>query len=85
MEKTAERVYNVISVICGSWFMLTSCIWIYLINLFISFPVGLVGIYFWSKGRKASPVSTLNKIAIALHGIGLVASLVTLVAFLLTN
>lgn len=50
MKKGAVIFY--LTFIFALWFMLTSSFWIYYINLFISFPFGLISFLLWLKFRK---------------------------------
>ena len=68
---------NLLALLCGIWFVLTSWLWADLANLVISYPVGLVGFLLWNLGRKRAPHSRLNRVAFALLLTGLVASVVS--------
>jgi hypothetical protein len=79
------RVYNIASIVCGTWFLFTSSVWVYLANLIISFPVGAAGIYLYYKGRQSDPASKLNRTALVIHILGVIASLTTLIVLLIYN
>jgi len=66
---------NFLALVCGVWFLLTGWIWTYLSNLFLSYPVGLVGLFFWYQGKKINPTSLYNKIALIILIVGMVVSL----------
>jgi hypothetical protein len=77
--------YNTLAIIGGSWFLLTSWIWGYGACLIISYPFGLLGMYFWYKGRKIDPTNPANKVALTLHIAGFGISMAVLIMLLLNN
>jgi hypothetical protein len=83
--KSNAKLYYLFSIICGTWFVMTSWLWVYFANLFISFPVGLIGLFLWIRGKKLNPGSKANKIAIGLFIGGLVTSLIALLILLFAN
>jgi hypothetical protein len=83
--KTNANYYNVISIICGTWFLFTGGIWVYYANLFISFPIGLIGMLLWYKGKQIDKENKLNKAAIIIHIAGLAVSIIVLVLLLFYN
>jgi hypothetical protein len=86
MEQTSRaKYYNIFSIICGVWFLFTGWFWVYLINVFISFPVALIGIFLWYKGKQAGPRSKLNRAALIIHIIAMAASLAALVILYTAN
>lgn len=68
-------LYNILSLVCGVWFLLTGWVWTYLANLFVAYPVGLIGLFFWYQGRKVNSTSLYNKIALGVLIAGLVVSI----------
>ncbi len=58
--------------------MLTAGAWVYFANLFIAYPVGLAGLFFWYQGRKMNPASLNNKIALVFFIAGFVVSIAAL-------
>ena len=83
--KANPNLYNTLSIICGTWFLLTGWIWIYYANLFISFPVAAAGIFFWSRARKIDPLSKVNRTALVIHIVGLTLSVAFLAILLFNN
>lgn len=83
--KIDGKLYNVFAIICGTWFLLTSWIWPYFANLVISYPVGLVGIFLWSRGKARNSDSRANPVALWLHISGFVISMMSLAILLLYN
>jgi hypothetical protein len=72
MEKDTR--YNIISIICGTWFLFFGMIWTYWISLIIAYPVGLLGLYFWKKAN-AIQGNILNRVALSILITGLIASI----------
>ena len=70
-----------LSIGCGIWFLLTSWMWTYLACLFISYPVGLIGLFLWGLGRMEAPASKAGRLAIGLHLLGLATSILALALF----
>jgi hypothetical protein len=79
------KMYYSIAIVCGVWFALTGGLWAYLANVFISFPVALLGFYFWHKARKLDPENKLNRAAKIIYIVGAVVSIVILAALLVKN
>ena len=75
-------IYNVIALVCAIWFLLTSWLRAYLINLIIACPVAIVGLILWKLGKDQEPDSRLNRIVFWLFIAGLVISGVALLWFL---
>jgi|GEM_PF-951436 len=84
---TVQRInlYNILSIVCGIWFALTSWVWLYYANLFLSLPIGLVGLFFWNKSRQLDPGNLANRIALILYIVGFVLGLGALLFLLLYN
>jgi len=70
-------LYNVSGLICAFWFLFAGSIWTYFINLFVAYPVGLLGLFFWYKGRVHRQKNTFNNIVLTLLASGLIISVVT--------
>lgn len=83
--KSNAKLYYLFSIICGTWFLCTSWFWLYYANLVISYPIGLIGLYLWSRGKKLNPGSRANSIALWIHVAGLVISLGTFIALYFSN
>ena len=79
---TKVNVFNTISLVCGTWFLLTSWLWAWGMNIFVSFPVGIVGIFFWFLAKRIQPANTWNDAALVLHVFGLASAIITLFMFL---
>lgn len=52
--------------------------WTYGMALVLGYPVAMLGLVLWAKGRAANPTGLLPRVTAALLAVGLVASLVTL-------
>ncbi len=82
MQKaTIGYVLTICSIICGIWFALTSWVWAYLANVFISFPVGIFGVLLWLGAKKINPDNKWNRLAIILHIAGTASALITLISW----
>ena len=75
-------IYNVIALVCAIWFLLTSWLWAYMINLIISWPVAIIGLILWKLGKNETPDSAVNKIAFWLFVAGFFISAIALLTFL---
>ncbi|HYG02610.1 MAG TPA: hypothetical protein VD927_09195 [Chryseosolibacter sp.] len=82
---TKQDRLNIFATICAIWFLATGWMWVYYINLVVSFPVALIGFYCWKKGKHAANPSTLNKIAFWLYVVGFVGSFGSLAVLLIFN
>jgi len=81
-EMNKSNYYFYSALVCAVWFTLTSFLWTYLANVFISFPFGLIGWFLWYKGKQIEvPNKRYKTIAIILI-VGLLVSLFTLLYFL---
>ena len=81
-ESKRALIYNVIALVCAIWFLLTSWLWSYMINLIISWPVAIIGLILWKLGKKETPDSAVNKIAFWLFVAGFFISGIALLTFL---
>jgi len=45
-------IYYALTFVFALWFMLTSFIWVYYINLFLSLPFGVISFLLWLKLQK---------------------------------
>lgn len=73
-----ELLYNTLASICGVWFLLTGWIWTYGINLFISYPLFLIGAFLWKKGKEINKQNHLNKFAAVTLILGFIISVSSL-------
>ncbi len=73
--------YTILALILAIWFVLTSWLWVWVLNLFISFPIGLVALILYFVGRRQSPGSRLNKIVLILLIAGFCSSVITIFLF----
>lgn len=83
--KSNAKLYYLFSIICGTWFLVTGWVWAYFANLMFSYPVALLGLFLWSRGKKLNPGSKANLIALWLFVAGLVISLIALIILLFNN
>ncbi len=66
---------NLVALLCGIWFLLSGWMWMFLMNLVISYPFAILGFILWNSARKTAPKSILNRVAGGFLIAGLVASL----------
>jgi hypothetical protein len=83
--KSNAKLYYLFAIICGTWFLVTSWLWVYFANLIVSYPVALLGIFLWSRGKKLNPGSKANPIALWLHIAGLTISGIAFLILFFTN
>jgi phosphoglycerol transferase MdoB-like AlkP superfamily enzyme len=83
--KTRAYVYFYSALLASVWFLLTSWIWVYFMNLVVSFPIGLLAFVFWNLGRKSGIMSKGFEVIKYLLLLGVAASIISLVGLLLTN
>lgn len=77
--------YFYIALVAAIWFMLTGWLWAYLANLFVAYPFGVLSAILWYKGRKIEGNSKRYKVVAVILGLGLAASMITLVGMLMYN
>lgn len=87
MEKNTGKInfYFYASIACAIWFLLTSALWAYLANLFISFPFGLLSFFLLRKGQQLDGNKKRYKIPVGILIAGIVISLVALVILTMYN
>ena len=73
-----EKLYNILSIVCGVWFFFAGMMWVYWFALIFGYPFLLLGIFFWYKASQVNK-SALNKTALGILIAGLVASIITLI------
>lgn len=67
------NIFNIISIICGLWYVLLGWMWAWLFNVFFVFPFAIAGFILWWFGRKAEK-KILSKVAAWLLVVGTTAS-----------
>lgn len=78
MEEKKVLPVNIFALICALWFLLTSWMWVYYMNIILSFPVGILGYFLWKRGKQKDPDSILNKSALSFLIGGTITSIVAL-------
>ena len=73
---------DIVALFFAIWFLLTSWMWTYFVNLMFSFPIGIMGFFLWKKANAANPGTVLNRITLGIYIAGLVASIAALFLFL---
>lgn len=73
------------SLICAVWFLLTSAMWIYFINVFVSFPIGIVAIFLVLAGRKVEGNTKRLKVVFIIVLTGCLVAAATLIGYLIYN
>ncbi|HVD96590.1 MAG TPA: hypothetical protein VNB90_00205 [Cytophagaceae bacterium] len=82
-KKTGYYFYA--SLLFALWFALTSAFWTYFINLFISFPFGILSFYLARKGASVDTNANRYKIIRILLIAGVAVSLISLIILLIYN
>jgi hypothetical protein len=85
MEASSSKLINIAAICCAVWFILTGWIWIYYINLLISFPVAIIGLWLWFRSKRKGTASVLTKVTIVLFAVGGILSISVLIALLTAN
>jgi len=85
MSMTKKNSLNIFAMLCALWFIATGWIWVYYVNLIISFPFAFIGLYCWKKGRDTVNPSTLNTVAFWLLVAGFILSFGWLATLLIFN
>ncbi|MDZ7649842.1 MAG: hypothetical protein U5K54_23380 [Cytophagales bacterium] len=80
-RQTLTKIFNVFSILCGVWFTSTIWLWAWLVNLFISLPIGIIGMIFWYFGKRDG-ADRLNRVALTTHAIGLVVAIISFITML---
>jgi hypothetical protein len=72
-----SRLFNVLAILCGLWFLLAGWMWVYFFNVIFVFPIAIAGFVLWRKGR-ADRKRTWNVVAGILLLAGLMTSIVSI-------
>ncbi|MCR9249112.1 MAG: hypothetical protein NXI20_01755 [bacterium] len=67
------------AIILAIWFMLTSSFWVYLFNVFLSFPAALISLLLWWLGKKHDENLKRYRYVIIILGIGVVFSIMSFI------
>ena len=78
------RVYNILALVCATWFLVAGWMWYLYINIIFVFPFAIAGFFLWRKGRGAEK-KLLNKIVGWMLWAGLVSSAGFLIAITWKN
>lgn len=79
------NTYYYFSLACAIWFLATSSIWVYLINVIISFPVGVAGFLLMRTGKKTEGRTNRFKTIENILIIGCCISFIVLLGLMLYN
>lgn len=85
MKSNKANIFFIISLIAAIWFLLTSWCWFYILNIWISFPFGILALVLWKKGLKTDPDLTRFKIIPIVLICGTLTSIASLVYILWIN
>ena len=72
-----------IAIVAAIWFAISSAFWVYLFNVFLSFPFGLLSFLIWLYIRKDE--KTRNKWVAGILIFGIVVSVISFVALVFYN
>jgi len=75
-------VYFSISMVCAIWFALTSWLWVYYMNVVLSFPFAILSLLLWHRGKKYDSKRKRYKAIPNILILGAIVSLVTLIYLL---
>lgn len=78
-KETIGWLFHITSIICGIWFLLTGWIWSFLMAIFLSYPVAIIGLFFWGLGCKFT--EKLSKPILTLYITALTISLISLLIY----
>jgi phosphoglycerol transferase MdoB-like AlkP superfamily enzyme len=67
------------------WFVLTSWVWVFYANLFLSYPFGVFAFFIWKNRHTLSDESRRYRVVKWLLMAGVVSSVLFLVGLLVTN
>ena len=82
---TSATIKAFIAVVLSVWFMSTSWLWVYFVNLIVSFPAGLVAFILWLHLKKNNPTMGALKIVLACMILGVASSTIFLILLLVDN
>lgn len=83
MKVTRWDIMFTISLVMAIWFVITGIIWYYLINVFISFPFGLLSWLLYRNGKKNDPNLTRYKTISGVLTFGVITSLLALLLIMI--
>jgi hypothetical protein len=84
MPMSRKNIYFYLSLAFAIWFLITSPLWTYAMNVVISFPFGIISFLLWKKSSSIpgeQRYRIIPKILIA----GVAVSVLSLLGFLMTN
>ena len=81
-QNRKERIIGIVAILLSVWFAITSGLWVYYMNLVISFPIGILAFLLWKYSKKKYGSTLLNKIAGIILLIGMTISLISLLLLL---
>jgi hypothetical protein len=73
-----NKWYTYLALVFAIWFALSSWIWVYLFNVFFSYPFGAVAILLYFFEKKRNPGNYLNKWVLIILIAGWLSSLVVM-------
>jgi len=74
-----SKWYTKLAMVFAIWFALTSWLWTYLMNIFISYPFGVIALLLFLKERKRDPQNVLNNRVLLVLIAGWIISIVAAV------
>jgi hypothetical protein len=77
-----HNVFYYIALLSAVWFLVTSPMWAYMVNIYISFPFGLLSLWIWNYGKNKDVRKERYKIIAVVLLLGVVVALGSLVYFL---
>ena len=77
-KENRDLLFNIFAILCSLWFLVYAGLWTYCINLFVGYPIGLLGLYLWYKGLNGT---VLSKIVLVILILGMAFSIVAFFLF----
>jgi hypothetical protein len=74
---TNNKWYTWVALVFAIWFALTSWLWAWLLNIFLSYPFGLAALIIYFIGRKHAPGNKLNRAVLIILALGWLSSIVS--------
>jgi hypothetical protein len=75
------KTLNILAIVCGIWFLLSSWMWFYLANVFFSFPAGILGLICWYFGKNDESSKALNRLALRIIIAGIIVAILSFTYF----
>lgn len=85
MAVKKENIWFYISLACAIWFLLTGSVWVYLMNLVVSLPIGIISYVMMNKVKAMEGRTKRVRLIEIILIIAVLISFVVLMGLLITN